>query len=72
MSSAPAVARPDAGRGDGPVAPRPASWRPRRDGRWAWRAVVGPVAALVVVPVGLVAVSILTPTREAWSLWRGT
>ncbi len=72
MSSAPAVARPDAGRGDGPVAPRPASWRPRRDGRWAWRAVVVLVAALVVVPVGLVAVSILTPTREVWSLWWGT
>lgn len=40
-------------------------------GRRGWRLVVVAVAAIVVVPVGLVAVSILTPSTEVWSfLWR--
>ncbi|MBA2739560.1 MAG: iron ABC transporter permease, partial [Nocardioidaceae bacterium] len=40
-------------------------------GRLGWRLAVLAVAAVVVVPVGLVAVSILTPTTEVWSfLWR--
>jgi len=40
------------------------------DGRLGWRLAVWAVAALVVVPVGLVAVSILTPTTAVWSfLW---
>ncbi len=40
-------------------------------GRLGWRLAVVAVAAVVVVPVGLVAASILTPTGEVWSfLWR--
>ncbi|MDQ3415552.1 MAG: iron ABC transporter permease [Actinomycetota bacterium] len=40
-------------------------------GRRGWRLVVVAVAAFAVVPVGLVAVSILTPSTEVWSfLWR--
>ncbi len=45
----------------------------RRDGRRGWRLAVAGVAALVVVPVGLVAVSILTPSTDVWAfLWRTT
>jgi len=45
----------------------------RQDGRRGWRLVVAGVAALVVVPVGLVATSILTPSTGVWAfLWRTT
>lgn len=59
----------------GPSVARPARGATRRgsasDGRLGWRLVVVVVAAVVVVPVGLVAVSILTPTTDVWSfLWR--
>ena len=39
------------------------------DGRRGWRLAVSAVAALAAVPVGLLAVSILTPTASVWSLW---
>jgi len=43
----------------------------RRAIRKCWTLVVVVVAALVVVPVGLVAVSLLTPSTQVWALlWR--
>lgn len=39
------------------------------DGRRGWQVAVAAVAALVVLPVGLVAVSILTPSTDMWSFW---
>ena len=44
--------------------------RRQGDGRRAWRLVVLAVAALVVLPVALVAAALLTPTADVWSfLW---
>lgn len=44
---------------------------PSRDGRRGWLAVTLLVAAAVVVPVGIVASSVLTPSVEVWALlWR--
>lgn len=48
-----------------------ASGPPAGAARGGWRAVVLVVAALVVVPIGLVVSSVLTPSTEVWSLlWR--
>jgi iron(III) transport system permease protein len=44
---------------------------PTRGSRRSWDAAVVGVAALVVLPVALVAVSILTPSTDVWAfLWR--
>lgn len=53
--------------------PRPRSSRSGRasTGRLGWRAVGLLVAVLVVLPVGTVAASLLTPSADVWSfLWR--
>lgn len=47
---------------------RPGRRTPVVRGRTGWRLAVGAVAALVVLPVLLVAGSILTPSTEVWSL----
>lgn len=61
MSSAPAPPLPDA---------RPTSRTPVVRGRTGWRVSVGVVAALVVLPVVLVAGSVLTPSIDVWTfLW---
>lgn len=58
--------------------PSPAGPTPGRLRRWltdggraGWRIAVTAIAAVVVLPVGLVAGSILTPSRDVWTfLWR--
>lgn len=43
----------------------------RVDGRWSWPALVGIVAGLSVLPVAIVALSLLTPSVDVWRhLWR--
>ena len=43
----------------------------RRGGRRSWRVATAVIAALVVIPVALVASSVLTPDREVWRfLWQ--
>lgn len=57
----------------GPQSPAPAgpARRSKGDGRPGWRLAVAVVAVLVVIPVGLVAASVLTPSADVWSmLWR--
>lgn len=45
--------------------------RPRGDARRGWRVATLTIAALVVVPVGVVAASVLTPSAGVWGfLWR--
>ncbi|CAN5519359.1 iron ABC transporter permease [soil metagenome] len=51
--------------------PSQAAGRPLRASRRGWTLVAAVLATLVVVPVGLVAVSILTPSTDVWALlWR--
>lgn len=64
--SAPPVTTPASRLVDAPVSTR----QSRRGGRRSWRLATALLAAFVVVPVALVASSILTPDREIWRfLW---
>ncbi|MBY5163435.1 ABC transporter permease [Salsipaludibacter albus] len=63
MSTAPAT---EATPAHAPLPPAPGSARRRGDGRRGWRLATGVIAVLVVLPVALVAGSILTPSLDVW------
>lgn len=52
------------------AAATPTGWHMRSGRRRAWRIATAAVATVVVVPVGLVAASLLTPSSDVWRvLW---